>query len=172
MKRSDIKPMPEYYDRYINLAEDIELAEAFRQSLHVIDALDIDMLTKIGSKVYAPGKWTIKDIIQHISDTERVFSYRALRFARNDQTALPGFDQDLFAANTTANQRSPDDLIHELEIVRQSTISLFNSFDEIQLLRKGKCWKSELSVLAIGFNIIGHQQHHFTIIAERYLPLA
>ncbi|HTG64802.1 MAG TPA: DinB family protein [Flavobacterium sp.] len=118
---------------------------------------------------YAEGKWTIKEIIQHIIDTERVFAYRALRISRNDKTPLPGFDENTFALNTNANDRHLQSLLTELSIVRQSTLALFKSFSEEQLRRIGIASNNELSVRAIGFIIIGHQKHHQKVFKERYL---
>ena len=111
MKRSDIQPLPEYFDRYINLADDIELIDALEKSLDNLNKLPLDKWNAIGDKVYAPGKWTIKDIVQHITDTERIFSYRALRFARNDSTKLPGFEESDFAREAKASRRSLTDLL-------------------------------------------------------------
>ena len=173
MKRSDIRPLPAFFDRYILLVDDLEIDEAFAQSVDELGKLDIDLLGKVGSKTYAPGKWTLHDIFQHIIDTERVHSYRALRFARNDQTLLPGFDQDLFAQHTQADRRTLQNLLHECKAVRQSTMALFRSFDEDMLQRKGATsMGGEISVLGFGFTIIGHQLHHLRIIREKYLPLA
>lgn len=171
LKRSDINPMPHYFDRYIMQVDDVGLGMAFEKSLQELEQLDIPAFQAVGTRVYEPGKWTIADIIQHITDTERVFAYRALRFGRNDATLLPGFDQDLFADNAHAIQNNIIDLINELKIVRRSSQMLFSHFDEADLQRKGICYNSEISVLAIGFNIIGHQNHHMKIIEERYIPL-
>ena len=118
---------------------------------------------------YAEGKWTIKEIIQHVIDTERIFSYRALRISRNDITALPGFDENDYALNTNANDRHLQSLLTELSIVRQSTLALFKSFSEEQIKRIGIASNHEISVRAIGFIIIGHQKHHQKVYKERYL---
>ena len=118
---------------------------------------------------YAEGKWTIKELIQHLIDTERVFCYRALCFARNDKTSLPGFDQDLFVANCNANVRNYKELLHEMTILRKGTIQLFKSFSKEALLRIGNGSGKNMSVRAVGFIISGHQQHHLNIIKERYL---
>ena len=104
-------------------------------------------------------------------DTERIMSYRALRFARNDQTTLPGFDEDLFSTSAHAATRSLEDLLDEFAVVRQATIVLFKSFDEEMLLRTGICFNKRVSVLAIGFILVGHPIHHGHVIQERYLPL-
>jgi uncharacterized damage-inducible protein DinB len=118
---------------------------------------------------YAEGKWTIKDILLHLIDAERIFAYRALRFARNDKTELPGFDENSYVDQANANQRSIQDLLTELLIVRQSSLALFKSFSEEQLLQKGIASNHPISVRALGFIIIGHQNHHQRIFEERYL---
>src|ERR1700740_427663 len=99
MKKSDIRVMPEYFDRYIKQVDDIELDEAFQNNLNGLATLDIAALEALDNKVYAAAKWTIKDIFQHMIDTERVMTYRPLRFARRDGVIPQGYDQDLFAAN-------------------------------------------------------------------------
>lgn len=171
MKKSAIYPIPEHFGRYIKMVDDVELDEAFEQSVQQIDQIDIHALHELADRTYAPDKWTTKDILQHVCDTERIMSYRALRFARNDQTELKGFEQDLYAANAKARLRSFNDLITELKTVRQCTILLYNHFDEEMLLQKGICNNIEMNALAIGFMIIGHQIHHFRIIQERYLSM-
>jgi uncharacterized damage-inducible protein DinB len=118
---------------------------------------------------YAEGKWTIKEIIQHLIDSERVFSYRALRISRNDKTPLPGFDENDYVANSNGKERSLQSLLTEMAVVRQSTLSLFNSFSHEQLTKIGNASNREVSVRAIGFIIIGHQKHHQKVFSERYL---
>lgn len=171
MKRSDINPMPEYWDRYINLVPDVELSEAFDDSIRQLDQLDRTALARIGGLSYAPGKWSVKDIVQHLIDGERVMTYRALTFARRDDTKLPGFEQDLFVANAGANRRTTDDLIDELLTVRRGTKALYDSFDDETLRVRGVSWVYEVSVVELGFSILGHQTHHLNVIAERYSHL-
>ena len=118
---------------------------------------------------YAEGKWTIKDIIQHIIDAERIFSYRALRFARNDKAELPGFEENEYVEEANGNQRSIMELLTELSSVRHATLLLFKSFNEEQVCRVGIASNNPMSVRAIGFVIIGHQNHHQKIFEERYL---
>jgi hypothetical protein len=117
---------------------------------------------------YAEGKWTIKDIIQHLIDTERVFSYRALRFARKDSTELPGYDENLYADTANGSERKLQEMLTELALVRQSTIMLFKSFSAESLLYTGIASNNVASVRALGFIIIGHQNHHMKIFKERY----
>ena len=118
---------------------------------------------------YAEGKWTIKDIIQHVIDTERIFAYRALRISRNDTTPLPGFEENDYVENTKANERGIQDLLAEFSAVRYATLFLFKSFSEEQLKRMGTASGTAISVRAIGFIIIGHQKHHQNVFQERYL---
>lgn len=171
MKRSDIDPMPAFFDRYINLVEDVDLLEALET--HTPDALfsEIDSLEALGDSVYAPGKWTIKDIIQHCIDTERIMSYRAMRFARKDQTPLPGFEENDYAQNTLAAERSLEDLLDEFEIVRAATLAQFQNFNEPMLHRSGQASASVISAGALGFVIVGHAIHHIHVIRERYFPM-
>jgi hypothetical protein len=169
MKKSDIKILPNHFDAYINLVDNNELLISFKQSLEFGKNVDLTQLKAKADFAYAPDKWTIKDLIQHLIDAERILSYRALRFARNDQTVLPGFDEESFSKNTTASQRSIDDLLAELIYVRNSSILLFKSFNDEMLVRKGKTFGGEIDVLSLGFSIIGHQLHHFNVINSRYL---
>jgi hypothetical protein len=170
MKKSDINPMPQYYDRYINLLPDAELSQAFDDSIRQLNELDRNLLARLGTKSYEPGKWTVNDIIQHVTDVERVLTYRALLFARGNGTSQ-GFDQNAFAANARADDRPIDDLIDELITVRRATKTLYDSFDDQALQATGISWEYEISVLALGFTIIGHQTHHLNVIQERYYPL-
>ena len=122
-----------------------------------------------GDYSYAEGKWTLKELVQHIIDTERIFCYRALCFARNDKTELPGFDQDIFVNNDNANERDYYDMLDEMQILRQSTIQLYKSFSDEALLRIGVASNNKISVRALGFLFSGHQIHHLNIVKERYL---
>jgi hypothetical protein len=171
MNRSDINPMPQFFDRYINLVEDINIFEAFEKYIPEKVYSDISKLTDLGDKIYAPGKWTINDILQHVVDNERIMAYRALRFSRNDKTALPGYDEEILAAHTVASKRSVTDLMEEFKLVRQSTKLLFKNMDDEMMLCSGIANESEISPLALGFVIIGHPVHHMNIIRERYYPL-
>lgn len=118
---------------------------------------------------YAPGKWTPKDLLLHLIDGERVFSYRALRIARGDVTELPGFDQDVFAANSHAAGRSPESLISEYETVREATLELYRHMTDEDADRIGTASGFPASPLAIAFITVGHENHHVRIIKERYL---
>lgn len=160
---------PVYCETYFNAAGEVVLIEELEICLHdfirFVQNLPMDKF----DYRYAEGKWTIKEIIQHIIDTERILAYRALRISRNDSTPLPGFDENSYAANTPANTRSLQDLLTELSAVRHSNLLLFKSFSEEQLLSKGIASDQPISVRAIGFMIIGHQKHHQNVFLEKYL---
>jgi hypothetical protein len=170
MKKSAITVMPEYYDKYILPVDDINVVDALKK--YDVSMFDKATLARIGINVYEPGKWTVKDIIQHVIDAERVFSYRALRFARNDKTALPGFEENEYAVNTNVAKRSLDDLLSEFETVRRSTIFLYKNFTDEMLQRAGVASGRDISVLAIGFIIAGHALHHSKVIKERYYNIS
>lgn len=171
MKRSDIKEFPDYFEYYIKLVDDIELADAFDKSLKQIDDIDIAQLKRIGLKVYAEGKWSVNKIIQHLTDWERVWCYRTLVFARKEGTVPEGLEKNIMADNSNANELPIEQLIGELRAVRFATKAMFDTFNRKILETNCKFYKYEMSVLAMGFNIIGHQLHHFNIIKERYFPL-
>jgi uncharacterized damage-inducible protein DinB len=118
---------------------------------------------------YAPGKWTIKETLVHIVDDERIYSYRALRFAREDPTPLPGFEQDPFAASSQANERPAADILAEYAAVREATIALYRGLPEAALLRSGVADGKRTTVRALGYHIAGHEAHHVRILQERYL---
>jgi hypothetical protein len=171
MKKSDIKKMPEYFEKYINQVDDIELDDAFQKNINELATIDIANLKLLGNKIYAPGKWTISDIFQHIIDTERVLGYRTLRYARRDGVVPQGYDEKLFAANANAQHRTLENILEELKQLHQSTRLMFRSFEDETLHATGINWNKEMSVLAMGFLIAGHLIHHLKIIREKYLPL-
>ncbi len=162
--------LPPFYDRYINLCNKTSLTEAF-DKYAVLTVLDENRLTELGDLTYAEGKWHVKQILQHCIDTERIMSYRALRFARNDKAELPGFDQDLYVTEALISERSIADLLKEFDLIRQTTTILFKSFPAENLTRKGTASEIEISVENIGFMLIGHLIHHQKILAERYYSL-
>lgn len=171
MKKTDILIMPQFFDRYIHLVEDIELTEALQKYAENSWEDKIDILNQLGDTRYAPDKWTVKDILQHIIDNERIQSYRALAFARGEKASLPGYDEVLYGANAQTARRTVNDLLLELALVRKSTLALFESFDDKMLLQEGIAFNVQISVLALGFMMVGHQIHHFKVMEERYFPL-
>lgn len=169
MKKDAISPDPGYYTRYISLVPDIDLNTALDQALKDLAALDAAQLEPVGNYAYGPGKWTVKEVLQHITDTERVFTFRALMFARGDKQVPPSMDQDEYAAHAATSHRSVAEVLDELKAVRMASIALFRSFSDEVLKQTGMSWKTEMSVLALGFTTVGHQLHHLQILRERYL---
>jgi hypothetical protein len=163
--------MPQFFDRYINLVKEENLITALEQSLDDFVDFDFSLLEELGDKTYKENKWTVKEILQHVIDNERIQSYRALRFARRDTTVLPGYDEGQLAKYSYANNRSLEKIKDEFALVRRASIALFKSLDASSLLNKGVCYEIEITPLALGFVLVGHQMHHFKIIEERYMPL-
>jgi len=118
---------------------------------------------------YAENKWTIKEILVHIMDDERIYAYRALRIARNDKTELPGFEQDDYVPYSRANERSLKNILNEYATIRKATITLFENLDEAAFLRTGVANGHIVSVRALAYHIAGHELHHMSVIRERYL---
>ena len=118
---------------------------------------------------YAPGKWTIAEVLGHIIDAERVFTYRALTFARGDASHLPSFDENAWAATSNAGARTMKSLLEEYSAVRAATIALFRSFGPAEIARTGVASKNPISVRAILYIVAGHERHHLRILRERYL---
>ena len=172
MKLSQLQPTEyaSYYEAYINqVSDEYTLTEELEISVHrLIKFVQEIPLDKFDYR-YEEGKWTIKDILQHLIDAERIFSYRTLRFARNDKTELASFEENIYAEEANANKRSIMDLLTEMAVVRQATLSLFKTFSQEELMRNGIASSNPMSVRALGFVIIGHQNHHQRIFKERYL---
>jgi len=158
-----------YFKAYMDKVGDVTLKEAldtgWEDTISFFEAIPESKL----DYRYSKDKWTIKDILLHLIDAERAFSYRALQFARSDNADLEGFDENIFVENAQANSRSLISLIGEYDKVRQSSIYLFNSFSKDVLKRTGKANGKMLSIRAAGFLICGHEIHHKEIIKERYL---
>ncbi len=172
MKKSAIQKMPEYFDRYINLTDDVSYLEALEISLKELYDAPIDKWKALGDLVYAPGKWTIKDILQHYIDTERVFNYRITAIARGDKQNMTPFDEDSYAKNAVASKRTIDDLMEELILVRKATLAMYKGFTENMLHQLGNGANNvQYSPLALGFMIGGHQRWHFKVLEERYYGL-
>jgi uncharacterized damage-inducible protein DinB len=160
-----------YFEQYLQLVskEGKSIIEYLIDSQKKFESLLRNLPLEKHNFSYAEGKWTMKELIQHIIDTERIFSYRALCFARNDSTSLPGFDQDVFVENDNANDRDYYDLLDEMAVLRKSSVQLYKSFSDEALLRIGVASENKMSVRALGYLFSGHQIHHLNIVKERYL---
>jgi hypothetical protein len=171
MKKSDLEFMPDYFEKYINEVDDIEINDALRKYGTELLKNYRQQLIHTGNKIYAEDKWTVKEIIQHLIDCERIFCYRALAFARKDQTNLPGFEEDDYADASNPDSRSIDELLSDFEASRNSTIKMFESFNEKMLMNHGICNNTKISVLAIGYVIAGHTLHHLKVMHSKYFSL-
>ena len=163
---------PDYAEMYMKLLPDDglilkHLADNFEKVKNLIYALPPEKLLY----KYAPDKWTIKEILVHIVDDERIYAYRALCFARDEKQSLPGFEQDDYALMSKANERDLDNIFEEYEAVRRATICLFNGLPEESFLRKGTGSSSyhAATVRALAYHIAGHEQRHINIIKKKYL---
>ena len=158
-----------YYATYISKAQAPNIVQGLETSkIEFTDFVNTIPLEK-GTYAYAEGKWTIAEVLQHIIDTERVFAYRALRFARNDKTPLMGFEQDDYVPYSNAKTFDKERLVEDFIAVRNSTITLFNGFTDEMLERIGEASGSPMSARAVGYILSGHQKHHIDVIKERYL---
>lgn len=158
-----------YFEHYINLVPENDVLSALKNNhLEILTFIKSIPKNKAEHK-YAPEKWTVKQVINHINDTERIFSYRALRFSRGDAQLLPSFDENLYAANADLSKTDLDTLAEEFDTVRKATILQFGQLSDKELLLKGKAASGENNVLSIGYTICGHAIHHENIIKERYL---
>jgi uncharacterized damage-inducible protein DinB len=161
---------PEYASMYIDLLPNDGLVLThLEENFGVTKNFILSLPEKRLLYRYAPGKWTIKEILVHIIDDERIYSYRALRFARNDSTKLPGFDQDDFALHSNANERELTNIFEEYEAVRKSTITLFNGLHHEALISEGTADGKRATVRALAYHIAGHELHHISFIKENYL---
>jgi hypothetical protein len=165
----NLETIPSFYKAYIKLVEETDLVQALRLSSY----RSLELLHSIPEKKwdfrYAPDKWSVRELWCHVIDAERIFAYRALTFARNDKTELPGFDENQYVPESNAGARSLKKIADEYLHVRMSSIDLFESFSGEMLARKGKANKNEISVAALGFIMAGHETHHRKILRERYL---
>lgn len=158
-----------YFSKYIELISGDRIQEAFaEQQLQLPSILNAFPDAK-ADYAYAEGKWTVKELLQHVIDTERIFAHRALWIARRAEAPLPGFDENAFAQHADVSNRSLQDLKNEFVAVRSSTQFLFDSFTEADLQQRGISNTKEITVNAIGFIALGHLVHHYTILKERYL---
>src|ERR1700687_1138804 len=159
-----------YHEKYVGLIPGDDIVSVLEPHLRQSIAMFSGRSEREGDFRYAPDKWTVKEILCHVADAERIFSYRALRIARGDKTPLPGFDQDPYVPLSRANERKLPDIVEEFADVRRASISLFGSLDAAAWMRKGVVSDHELSVRALAYIAAGHELHHRRILEERYFP--
>lgn len=169
MYQPSIGDYPEYYHYYIQQIIGVDIIEGLLSGLEQISQGFENIPLDKHEFAYAAGKWTPKDMLLHITDTERVFSYRALRILRNDGFGLKGFDQDIFVEGGQANLIRMEHLLQDYKAVRQATISLFKDLSDNDLSKKGDIEGNSISAGSIGLILLGHELHHLKILNERYL---
>jgi uncharacterized damage-inducible protein DinB len=168
-KTPDFGTLPKFYHHYVMQVHDLNMLEALDQSGKNLAAILSTVPEEMGEYRYEKGKWSIKELICHMMDAERIFAYRALRFARNDSTELSAFEENDYAPEANAHARTLKQLLAEAETLRKSTVDLFTSFTPEMLQRKGTANRNLVSVVNIGYIIAGHETHHLNILKERYL---
>ncbi|MGB2666466.1 MAG: DinB family protein [Candidatus Acidiferrum sp.] len=159
-----------YYENYVALVPSGDFLEILLNQQRDLVGLLSPLSEEQADFRYVPGKWSVKEVLGHITDTERIFAYRLLRIARGDQTPLASFEQDGYIRNGNFSSRKLADLLYEFSTVREATISLVRSLDDAAWLRRGTASQKEVSVLALAFVIAGHERHHRVLLEERYLP--
>jgi hypothetical protein len=164
-----IDTLSSYYQSYLKYVSEKDLLAALSNQKNSTQEFLKSIHMDKASFAYAAGKWMLKEVIGHLCDTERILTYRALRFSRNDQTALPGFDENTFAANSNYRNRDLPDIAKEYEAIRQSSVLLFSNMENEMFDRKGKANQSEATVRGLLFFIIAHERHHLKVIQEKYL---
>lgn len=165
----DFNTLPKFYHHYVMQVHDQNLLDALKQSNNELVSLLNAVPEDMGEYRYELGKWSIKELICHLMDAERIFAYRALRFARNDATELAAFEENDYAPEANAHSRTIKQLIQEAITLRKTTLDLFSSFTQEMLQRKGTANKNVISVVNIGYIIAGHESHHRNVLNERYL---
>lgn len=165
----NLETIPTFYKGYVKLVTHPDVIQALRISGYRTMELIHSIPDAKSDFRYSEGKWSIREVLCHMLDAERIFGYRALRFARNDRTALSGFDEQAYAEHLNAEGRSLAQIGEEMQHLRSATVDLFQSFTPDMLKRKGTANSNELSVGALGIIIAGHETHHCKVIRERYL---
>jgi hypothetical protein len=155
--------------RYVEFVPESDLLPALEEQIDSTLALLRGVPEERGGFRYAPGKWSLREVIGHLADSERVFYYRALRFARADETPLPGFDEDLFVEHAAHDRRALGELVREWELVRRSGVLLFRHLEPEAWVRRGTANGSPISVRGLGFAVVGHARVHLATVRDRYL---
>jgi hypothetical protein len=167
--RPDATEFPPFYARYVAAVPESDVVAALRDSGRDLVASLTPVPESRGGFRYAPDKWTIREVVGHMIDAERIFGYRALRLARADATPLPGFEENDYARAAGSDARTLADLVDELRIVREGTVRLFQSFPVDAWTRRGVVNGREVSVRALAYITAGHARHHLAVLRERYL---
>src|SRR5258706_7255126 len=170
MKRPEPTEYAEFYANYVSKVPGADVLSVLESQRLQMLQLFAGRSERDGSFRYAPGKWTVKEVLGHITDTERIFTYRALRIARGDQTPLPGFEQNDYVRGGNFAERTLAGLAEEFGLVRAASIALFQSLQKEAWQRRGAADKKEMTVRALAFIVAGHELHHRQILEEHYFP--
>ncbi|MFM2145635.1 MAG: hypothetical protein RL732_471 [Bacteroidota bacterium] len=169
MNEFSLVTAPEFYQGYLENAKARKVSTALRSNNRTFRKFLKSIPKKKWDHAYADGKWTVKQVIQHVLDAERVFCLRALWFARQPDSVLPGFDENKWATQATAAEREPREIIKEFISLRRATQLMFETFTTEELQRKGIIEGNPVSVAALGYITAGHTGHHLNILLERYM---
>jgi DinB superfamily len=165
----NLDTVPHSYKNYVKQIEETDLLQALRISGNRVQEFVHAIPEDKQDFRYAEGKWSVREVLCHLLDGERIFAYRALRFARNDKTPLAGFDEGIYTPESNASGRGLKNIILEMSHLRTSTMDMFAGLTPEMLARKGTANNTEISVMTLGFVIAGHETHHIKILKERYL---
>jgi len=160
---------PPEFSKYVSLVAEGDIIQTLEQQTENSLSLLRTIPSEKANFRYAPDKWSVKELLGHMIDSERIFSYRALCFARNDQTPLPGYEQNDYVREGNFDSRNFADMVEEFETVRRATIQLFRPLNEAEWLRQGKANENDISVRALAYIIAGHELHHMGVLRSRYL---
>ena len=169
--RPETSTYPVYFERYVSkVSAEGDVLDLLRAQVRETSSLVAALNEEQADFRYAEGKWSVKETVGHLADTERVMCYRALSIARGDTQNLPSFDENLYVARASFGARPVGDLLDEFRAVRDATLRLFGSFNEDEVARRGVANGKEISVAALVYIVAGHEVHHQTVLRERYLP--
>lgn len=169
MPRPQATDFPPFYNTYVSKVDADSVSEAITKYTEALQSFYNSLPEDKAEYRYAPGKWTLKELLQHVIDTERIMSYRLLRIARKDKTPLPSFDENEYALHSLANNRSFASIKEEFTAIRKSTNLLLRSLNEEQLSEEGIASNKPVTANAVAYIIIGHMLHHKQVVEERYL---
>lgn len=168
IQKPNLEKFRAYFSNYINLVKEDDLILALKTNLKETKSIFEAIPLEKENYAYAEGKWTVKEVLSHIIEAERVFAYRALRFSRQDGIELAAFEEDFYVLNSNASSRNLSEIVKEFEFLRASTIAMYSYFDENMLDFEGKTNQNIFTARALGFMIVGHTKHHCSIIHEKY----
>jgi uncharacterized damage-inducible protein DinB len=169
MNRPEKNEYAVFYETYVSLVEETDIVSALEKNLNELQDLIAEVSEEKASDAYAEGKWSIRELLGHLIDGERVFSYRALRISRGDQTPLASFEENSYVANSNFSRTKLADLIEEFSLLRRSNVLFFKNLTEEAWFRTGTASEATVSIRALAYIMVGHVRHHANILRERYL---